>query len=120
VAGLGWGIWFPIIKNRWTSTYVLYAGGWSYLLLALFYFVIDFRGHRKWAFPFIVIGMNAIVAYMAANLFGHAFRLMAEVFVGGLKQYVGGWYEAIASLGGLITIWLVLYWLYRNRTFVKV
>ena len=120
VAGLVWSIWFPIIKDRWTSTFVLYAGGWSYLLLALFYFVIDFRGHRKWAFPFIVIGMNAIVAYMGANLLGHAFRLMAEVFVGGLKQYVGGWYEAIASLGGLITIWLVLYWLYRNRTFVKV
>jgi predicted acyltransferase len=120
VAGLVWSIWFPIIKDRWTSTFALFAGGWSYLLLALFYFVIDFRGHRKWAFPFIVIGMNAIVAYMAANLFGHAFRLMAEVFVGGLRLYVGGWYEAIASLGGLITLWLMLYWLYRNRTFIKV
>ncbi len=119
-SGWIWSIWFPIIKDRWTSTFVLYAGGWSYLLLALSYFVIDVRGQRKWAFPFIVIGMNAIVAYMAANLFGHAFRLVAEVFVGGLKQYVGGWYEAVASLGGLITIWLFLYWLFRNRAFIKV
>ena len=120
VAGRVWGIWFPIIKNRWTSTYVLYAGGWSYLLLALFYFVIDVRGHRKWAFPFTVIGMNAIVAYMAWGLFGPAFRLMAEVFVGGLKQYVGGGYDAIAWFGALIIIWLMLWWLYRTRTFVKV
>jgi predicted acyltransferase len=119
-AGLVWSTWFPIIKDRWTSTFVLFAGGWSYLLLALFYFIIDFCGYRKWAFPFTVIGMNAIVAYMTANLFGHAFRLMAEVFVGGLKQYVGGWYPALASLGELFAIWLVLYWLYRNRTFIKV
>jgi predicted acyltransferase len=115
-----WGIWFPIIKDRWTSTFVLYAGGWSYLLLALFYWVIDLRGQRQWAFPFTVIGMNSIAAYMTANLFGRPFRLTAEVFVGGLKQYVGGWYEAIAALGGLLTIWLFLYWLYRNRTFLKI
>ena len=67
-----------------------------------------------------MIGMNAIVAYMLAELFSSEFRRMAEVFVGGLKQYVGGWYDAIAALGGLITIWLVLYALYRNRTFIKV
>jgi len=119
-AGLVWSMWFPIIKDRWTSTFVLFAGGWSYLLLALFYFIIDFRGYRKWAFGFTVIGTNAIVAYMGANLFGHAFRLMAEVFIGGLKQYIGGWYPALASLGELATIWLLLYWLYRNRTFIKV
>lgn len=120
VAGGVWGIWFPIIKHRWTSSFVLYAGGWSYLILALFYFIIDVRGHRKWAFPFTVIGMNAIVAYIAWGLFGPAFRLMAEVFVGGLKQYVGGGYDAIAWLGALTIIWLGLYWLYRTRTFVKI
>jgi predicted acyltransferase len=88
--------------------------------LAFFYFVIDVRGYRKWAFPFTVIGMNAIVAYMAWGLFRPAFRLMAEVFVGGLKQYVGGGYDAIVWFGALIIIWLVLWWLYRTRTFVKV
>jgi len=142
--GLVWSIWFPIIKLRWTSTYALYAGGWSYLLLALFYFVIDVRGHRRWAFPFIVIGTNAILAYMAWGLFAPAFRLMAEVFVSGLKRYLvgsydvigfpplpnalgadssqfaGGSYNAIAWFGGLIILWFVLYWLYRNRTFVRV
>lgn len=120
VAGLVWSIWFPIIKNRWDSSFVLFAGGWSYLLLALFYFVIDVLGYHKWGFPFIVIGMNAIVAYMANDLFGGVFRHAAEVFVGGLRPYVGGWYGAIASLGELIAIWLMLYWLYRNRTFIKV
>src|SRR5262249_12421290 len=61
-AGLYWGEYapaeyqFPIIKNLWTSSYVLYAGGWSLLLLALFYGVIDGLGWRWWAFFFVVIG----------------------------------------------------------------
>jgi predicted acyltransferase len=63
-----WPIWCPIIKNRWTSAYALYAGGWSYLLLALFYLVIDVWGLRRWAFPFIVIGANSLAAYMAWQL----------------------------------------------------
>jgi predicted acyltransferase len=120
VAGYVWSFWFPIIKERWTSTYVLWAGGWSYLLLALFYGIIDVGGYRRWAFPFMVIGMNAIVAYMAWGLFRAAFRLMAEVFVAGLKPYVGPWYDAIAWLGAMIVVWLVLYAMYRNRTFVRV
>jgi predicted acyltransferase len=119
-AGLAWGIWFPIIKDRWTSTYVLYAGGWSYLLLALFYLVIDVWGYRKWAFPFIVIGMNAIVAYMAWGLFGPAFRVMAEVFLGGLQRYVGGYYVALTYVGAMTICWSILYWLYRHQTFVRI
>jgi predicted acyltransferase len=119
-AGLAWGIWFPIIKARWTSTYALYAGGWSYLLLALFYLVIDIWGYRKWAFPFIVIGMNAIVAYMVWGLFSPAFRVMAEAFIGGLQRYVGGCYEALTYVGAMIICWLILYWLYRQRTFVRI
>ena len=58
--GWAWGLVFPIIKNIWTSSFVLVAAGWSLLLLALFYAVIDVLGYRKWAFFFIVIGMNAI------------------------------------------------------------
>jgi predicted acyltransferase len=59
-----WGLNFPIIKNIWTSSYVLYAGGWSLILLALFYLIIDVWGFRKWAFPFVVIGLNSITIYM--------------------------------------------------------
>ncbi|MDD5305665.1 MAG: DUF5009 domain-containing protein, partial [Elusimicrobia bacterium] len=71
-AGLGlgqvWGVEFPIIKHLWTSSMVLYAAGWSFLMLALFYLVIDVWGFRKWTLFFIVIGMNAIAVYMAVEV----------------------------------------------------
>ena len=63
-AGYAWNSIFPIIKILWTSSYVLFAGGWSLLLLALFYWVIDVKGYRRWAFFFVVIGMNAITIYV--------------------------------------------------------
>lgn len=119
-AGWAWSFWFPIIKNRWTSTYVLWAGGWSYLALAIFYWIIDVKHHRKWAFPFIVIGMNAIVGYMAWGVFARSFRLMADTLVGGLQQYTGRWYDAIAWFVAMSILWLGLYCLYRTRTYIRI
>jgi predicted acyltransferase len=116
-----WPIWFPVIKNRWTSTFVLYAGGWSLLLLALFYLVIDVWGFRRWAYPFVVIGSNSIFAYMCWQLGADVFRQAAGVFLGGLKLYVGAaWYEPIAWTGAMTALWLLLWYLYRNKTFLRV
>jgi predicted acyltransferase len=115
-----WPVWFPIIKNRWTSTFALYAGGWSYLLLALFYLVIDVWQLRRWAFPFVVIGSNSIFAYMAWQLASSALRQTAEVFLVGLKQYLApAWYEPLAWAGASATLWLLLWYLYRNNTFIR-
>jgi len=115
-----WPVWCPIIKNRWTSAYVLYAGGWSLLLLALFYLVIDVWGLRRWSLPLVVIGSNAIVAYMGWQLGNGVFRQAAEVFLGGLKRYVGAdWYEPIAWAGATAVLWLLLWYLHRNKTFVR-
>ena len=66
--GLLWAQHFPIIKILWTSSYVLVAGGWSLLLLALFYTIIDAIGLRAWAFFFVVIGVNAITIYIAKEI----------------------------------------------------
>ncbi len=115
-----WPVWFPIIKNRWTSSYVLYAGGWSLLLLALFYLVIDVWGLRRWALPFVVIGSNSIFAYMCWQLGSGVFRQAAEVFLGGLRPYLGqAWYEPIAWAGATAVLWLLLWYLYRNKTFIR-
>jgi len=119
-AGWWWGQWFPIVKERWTSTFALFAGGWSYLLLALFYLLVDVWGWRKWAFPFVVIGTNAIAAYMACNLFNSAFRQMAEVFLRGLKPYLGAGYEPLAVAGTFTVLWLILFWMYRKKTFIRI
>jgi len=120
IAGWLWSLQFPIIKNRWTSTYALWCAGWSFLLLALFYWIVDVKGYRKWAFPFVVIGMNSIAAYMAWNLGNAGFRRFAEVFVAGLRIYTGGWYETLAAAASMFLCWLFLYWLYRSKIFLRI
>ncbi len=115
-----WRVWFPIIKNRWTSSYVLYAGGWSLLLLAAFYLVIDVWQWRRWAFPFVVIGSNSIFAYMSWQLGSGALRQAGEIFLGGLRRYVGpAWYEPLAWAGATAVLWVLLWYLHRNRTFIR-
>lgn len=117
-AGVIWGQWFPIIHHLWTSSLVLFAGGWCFLLLAVFYYIIDVKGYVRWFFVFKVIGVNAIAVYVATHLFD--FRLVASVFVRGLEQWLGEWYNFVLSLSGLIVIWLILLYMYRKKTFIKV
>jgi predicted acyltransferase len=118
--GVGWlwGLVFPIIKHLWTSSMVLYAGGWSLLLLAIFYLVIDVWGFRKWAFPFVVIGMNAIALYTAVHIFD--FKNIGNVFVGGLADRLGDWNPFVQAVAAFVVVWLILYWMYRQKVFIKV
>lgn len=118
IGGLIGSLWFPIIHHIWSSSLVLFAGGWSCLLLALFYYVIDVRGYHKWAFPFKVIGVNAIAVYVATHLFD--FRTIAVVFVGGFSKWLGEWYNVLLSLTALLVIWLILLFMYRKKIYLKV
>ena len=118
VAGLVWNLFFPIIKHIWTSSFVLFSGGLCFMLLALFYLIIDVLGFRKWAFGFVVIGTNAIAVYMATHLIN--FRNIGGVFVGGLEKYTGNWYPLIYSSAGFAVVWLILWWMYRKKTFIKI
>jgi predicted acyltransferase len=115
--GLIWSLWLPIIKLLWTSSFVLVAGGISCLLMATFYLVVDVLGYRKWVFPLTVIGMNALVVYIATEMYD--FRKIGNIFVGGLLPRVGRWDEVLSAVAALTIIWLILYWMYRTRTFVK-
>ncbi len=115
-----WSYQFPMIKNRWTSTFALWAGGWSYLLLALFYLLIDVWHLRRWAFPFVVIGANSIFAYMACGLCNGAFKAVADRFLSGLAPYTGRWQQGISWTGTFLVLWLMLYYMYRNKTFLRV
>lgn len=67
VAGLLWDIVFPFNKNMWASSFVLFAGGWSMMLFALFYFIIDVAGFKKWSMPLVWVGCNSILIYMASH-----------------------------------------------------
>lgn len=112
----------PLVKRIWTPTWVLFSGGWCFLLLAGSYALIDWRGKQRWAFPLVVIGMNSIAAYLIAHLF-------EEFIAGNLKTHLGQrifdqFGEAVGpTLQGaavLLVYWLMLWWMYRRRLFLKI
>jgi len=116
--GWAWGQIFPIIKHIWTSSMVLYAGGWSLLLLGLFYLAIDVLEYRFLTSFFVVIGMNAIAVYMATHVFD--FRVLGDIFVRNLAQWTGDWHDFVRAVAGMAILWFILYYMYRKRTFIKI
>jgi len=118
ILGLVWGIGSPIIKKLWTGSFTLFSGGLCFLLLAAFYWIIDVLDHRAWAFGFKVIGVNAIAVYMATHVFD--FRHLGNIFVGGLSNRLGTWNELAQSAAAFAAVWLILYWMYRKKTFIKI
>jgi predicted acyltransferase len=118
IVGYLWGFAFPIIKIIWTSSYTLFSGGLCLLLLALFYWIIDVKGYRKWAFFFIVIGVNPITIYFMQRFVD--FVGIAEFFLSGLIAHAGLIAPLILPLGVLAIKWLFLWFLYRHKIFFKV
>jgi len=118
LVGFAWSFNFPIIKNLWTSSFVLVAGGWSLLLLALFYWIIDVRGFRRWAFFFTVIGVNAITIYLVHQLFD--FGTITTIFVHGFIHHLGAVEPLFWAVSVMMTGWLFLYFLYRQKIFLKI
>ncbi len=120
--GYIWGLWFPMIKRIWSSSYVVYAGGWSLLLLVLFHWLIDVKGYKKWAFFLIVIGMNAIPIYFLTN--SHSvvdFEWIARLFLQGLMDHAGvvTARPVVLIAGALVIKWLFLWFLYKRRLFFR-
>ena len=115
--GLLSSVVFPIIKLLWTSSFVLVGGGFGFLMLALFYWVIDVKGCRRWAFFFTVIGMNSIAAYTATMLF--SFKQVGNIFVGNLLPRIRPWDGFVEASAAFAVVWLLLYWMHRTRTFLK-
>jgi len=113
-------IWHPIIKKIWTSSFVLFSGGISILMLACFYLFIDVLGIKlgfKWM---IVLGSNAIAGYVAWHLFETQFVGMADVFIKGLLPYLGDWVETVRYTGGFLIIYFIMWYMYKNKTFIKI
>jgi len=110
----------PINKPIWSSSFALVAGGISAALLALFYWIVDVKGHRRWGFFFKVIGMNAIAIYLLMRtVFNWNFE--TEYFFGGISRMLSPELGAFVTQVGMIAIgWLFLYWLYRRNIFIRV
>lgn len=114
-----WNMVFPINKNLWTSSFTLQCGGISMLLMSLFYYLIDILGYRKWAFFFMVIGVNSILIYMSPVFINWAFT--TEALFGWLGQLVGNPYNSVVLvICSLAVQWTFLYVLYKQRLFLRV
>ena len=118
---LGWlldGV-IPVNKELWTSSFVLVTSGWSMLLLALFYALVDVLKWQKLAFIFVVIGTNAIIIYLASSLVD--WKYIAQSVFGGVIAALPENAQPLAAVIGLLTVqWLVLYWMYRRNIFVRI
>jgi len=120
LVGLAVSPWLPLIKRIWTPSFAVYAGGWTTLILALFYWIIEVRGVRRWAFPLIVVGMNSIAAYVIAGCFGNWFKRVTGVWIKGLEEPMGvAWFPVFERVLFVAFAWCVLYWLWRRRIFFK-
>jgi predicted acyltransferase len=109
---------YPVIKSCWTTTFNLLAGGISFLLMALFYLVIDVLKWQKWAFYFRVIGMNSIFVY----LFVHFVDVQkpAGFLFGWAPALLGKTGEFMFIIGSLALVWSLLYYMYKKGVFLKV
>jgi predicted acyltransferase len=117
--GFAWSLQFPIIKLLWTSTYVLIACGYSAILLAAFVQIIEIWNFRRWAQPFIWLGMNAIAIYIIANIVG--FHRLALRFVGGdIRAFLGSFADLAQALIATAFALFVVHFLYRRKIFLRI
>ena len=120
--GLGAAGLCQVVKRIWTPSWALYSGGFCLLTLAAFYAVMDVIGLKSWAFPLRVIGMNSIAAYCLAHLIEgfivDAFRthLGPDAF----KVFGEAYEPFVQGVATLSVLWIILFWMYRRRLFLKV
>ncbi|MDR2231539.1 MAG: DUF5009 domain-containing protein [Tannerella sp.] len=109
----------PIIKKIWTCSMTLYSGGWCFLLMALFYFVIDCKGYSKGLNWLKFYGMNSIVAYMLGEVIN--FRSLVASVSPGWDQFLGAdYYKVWLTFGNFLIIFFILQYLYKRKVFLRV
>lgn len=109
---------YPIIKKIWTVPFNLLTAGLSFLLLTLFYFIIDVKGWKKGTLFFRVIGLNSITIYLGVRIIN--FYHTSEFLLGWLSRPAGDLGPVIIITGAIIAEWLLLYYLYKNKIFLRV
>ena len=118
IAGWLCNFQMPIIKTIWTSSMVLVSSGYCFLLMGLFYYWIDYKGHRSGITWLKVYGMNSIVAYMLANVVN--FRCIGESLFYGLEQYMGSYYSFLMTLWNIGAVYVIIWFMYKRGIFLKV
>lgn len=108
----------PVVKRIWTPSWVLLSSGWVLLILATFYWLVEVAGRRRLVFPLVVVGMNSITIYVLDILCARWIRDQLHKHLPE-NFFVPGWLPVIERVGVLMVLWLVCYWLYRQKAFLK-
>jgi len=112
----------PIIKRIWTPSWTIYSAGWVTLVLVVFVAIVEWRGWKRWTFPFVIVGLNPITLYCMWQLMGgfirenmqrHISRNIFEVFG---EPYSPVLQRAIV----LLVLWLIILWMYRRKIFLRI
>lgn len=120
-----WGMQFPVIKKVWTSSYVLIAGGYSAILLGVFYLIVDVWKYQGWCQPFVWMGMNSITIYLVKNFLGGTFsRLSARLVGGDIKNFLDtrvakGFGDLMVTIVGLLLAFWFVRVLYKRKIFLR-
>jgi predicted acyltransferase len=112
----------PVVKRIWTPSWTLFSGGLCFFFLAVFCWLTEVKGWRKWAFPLVVIGMNSIAAYCIAHLFDGFIGSSLKTHLGAdAFKVFGQAYEPLVH-GALVLLmmWLLLFWMYRRKIFLRI
>ena len=134
VVGLVWGIWFPINKNLWTSSYAFFTAGLASLLLAACYWTVDVKGWKRWTPPFVILGVNAITLFVGSALLVKTLALIRVAGPDGREISSSRWIylhgfvpyadpknaSLLFALANLAVLFAVLAWMYRRRIFLRV
>lgn len=113
-----WSLQMPVIKRLWTCSMTLFSGGLCFLLMGLFYYWIDYKGHTNGLNWLKIYGMNSITAYILGEVVN--FRCVAASVSYGLEQYLGNYYPVWLSFANYLIVFLILRMMYKHRVFLKI
>jgi predicted acyltransferase len=138
IVGWAWNAWFPINKPLWTSSYVVFTAGWAAALLALCYWLIDIKNHRRWSLPFVVFGTNALAVFVLTGLVARAItlkewwnlpradgtagaNLQTFIYQRAFASWLSPTNASLAYAVCFVLLWLgLMAILYRKKIFIKV
>lgn len=118
--GLDWN-WSiaPIVKRIWTPSFAVFSTGWTVLILAAFVWVIDVKGYKRWTFPLVVMGLNSITLYVMESLLVRWLRQTLRTHLGE-DTFAGGFGPVYMAVATTLLLWLIVYWMYRRRLFIRI
>jgi len=117
----------PSVKRIWTPSWAVFSTGWTFYMLAGFYWIIDFEGYKRWAFPLVVVGTNSIAMYCMSQLMKPWIRQTLQTHYATLEDAFGmpAIFEGPCGIiwlysATLVVLWLICLWLYRRKIFIRI